>query len=431
MAPPRSVCLFVCIWSLALATSASSLFGLTSELFASAQAGGGEAIYSRVVPGCVWLWAGRDQNRFSTGTGVLVDCERRLIVTNQHVVGAAREVYVLFPQFSPAGRLIAERQTYVRQVAEGQALRGSVLARKPQQDLALIQVPRLPANAYAVPLSGQRVRPGQRVHAIGNPGASNGGMWLYTEGKVRQAFFGELRARSLRDGDDQVIRAYLIETTNPTNEGDSGGPLVNDQGELVGITQGGARDARLLSFFIDASEVKALLAEVGVRAPKSGPFSTANVHKQRPPDDAQEQERQARLAAQDLQSGDQAKLSNALKVFSDGYALIYTDVLAETLPRLDEPARTRARAVLARRLAALSRLAVQAYLQAPDAELRGAAATAVSLKRDRALLPDLIPLVEDKNDFVAAAALQALRELTGQDAGRSAANWRRLLFPPP
>lgn len=431
MAQIRSVWFSVRIWSIALAISACSLVGFPLSPSACAQAGGGETIYARLVPGCVWLWAPRDQNRFSIGTGVLVDWDRRLIVTNQHVVGGAREVYVLFPLYSADGRLIAERQIYVRQVAEGQALRGSVLARKPQQDLALVQVPRLPVHAVALPLSSQKVRPGQRVHAIGNPGASNGGMWLYTEGKVRQAFFGELRARSRGDTDEQVVRAYLIETTNPTNEGDSGGPLVNDQGELVGITQGGAREARLLSFFIDVSEVKALLAEVGVRSPKSGPLALARGQKESPPVDGQEQERQALLAAQDLQSGDEAKVTRALKVFSDGYALIYTDVLAETLPKLKEPARTRARAVLARRLAALSRLAIQAYLQAPDAELRGAAATAVALKRDRTLVPDLIPLVDDSHDFVAAAALKALRELTGQDAGRSAVDWRRLLFPPP
>jgi hypothetical protein len=256
-------------------------------------------------------------------------------------------------------------------------------------------------------------------------------MWQYTEGKVRQVFFGELRARSRGESEVHVIRAYLIETTNPTNEGDSGGPLVNDRGELVGITQGGAHDARLLSFFIDVSEVRALLAEVGVRSPRSGPLSAKSVPEKSAPVDAQEQERQARLAAQDLQSGEQVKVTRALKVFSDGYELIYTDVLAETLPKLEEPARTSARAVLAQRIAALSRLAVQAYLQAPDAELRGAAAKAVSLKRDRDLLPDLIPLVDDRHDFVATAALQTLRELTGQDAGRSAAEWRRLLFPPP
>ncbi len=48
------------------------------------------------------------------------------------------------------------------------------------------------------------------------------------------------------------------------NTGDSGGPVVNDQGELVAVVQSAhvgrpGKEIRLLSIFIDLSEVKAFL----------------------------------------------------------------------------------------------------------------------------------------------------------------------------
>ena len=416
-------------WLLALLLPTAPLLG-TSPLPAR-QAAVGEDVYPKLMKAVVWLLIPRGENTFATGTGVLVDSDRRLVVTNYHLVGEAREATVVFPQYTSGGRLIAERAFYANQVMKKEALVGKVLARKPQHDLALVQLPRLPRSAQALILSNQRVRPGQRVHAVGNPGASSGGMWLYTEGKVRQTFFGELRTVTRGQGELLVVRANLVETTNPTNEGDSGGPLANDQGELVGVTQGGARDARLLSYFIDVIEVKGLLAEAGIRYPKAGPATEAVAAPSKPPRDAQAQERQARQAAADLQGDNELKIAAALKTFSDGYALVYTEVLAETLPKLKEPTLSKGRAVLARRLSGFSTLALQAYLQAPDAELRCAAATAVALKRDREVLPDLLRLLDDPQDFVAAAALRSLKELTGKDAGRSAADWRPLLFPQP
>ena len=394
----------------------------------------GEVVYQSLMRATVWILVPQGKDVFTTGSGVLVDSDRRLVVTNYHVVGNAKQASVVFPVYAAGGRLVSERRPYVDQVRTGKALVGRVVAIKPQLDLALIELPRLPDTARALALGQQPVRPGQRVHAVGNPGAS-AGMWLYTEGKVRQAFFGELRAvsRPAADqppGPELVIRANLIETTNPTNEGDSGGPLANDAGELVGITQGGARDARLLSFFIAVAEVRGLLASVGVRSPKAGtPSGAAAVT--RPAVDAQGQERQARRAAADLQTQDAAKVAAALKVFTDGYALVYTDILADTLPKLEGETLVKGRAVLARRLAGVSTLAVQAYMQSPHAELRAAAAAAAALKRDRELVRDLIPLLDDKQEFIAEAALQSLRTLTGKDAARTAAAWRQLLYPPP
>src|SRR5213076_2868989 len=105
--------------------------------------------------------------------------------------------------------------------------------------------------------------PGQTVHSIGNPGRSDA-LWVYTPGKVRQVYTKKWRAK-LDERTTLHFEARVIETDSPTNPGDSGGPLVNDRAELVGVTQGGATNASLLSTFVDVTEVKRFLASQTVR----------------------------------------------------------------------------------------------------------------------------------------------------------------------
>jgi hypothetical protein len=100
------------------------------------------------------------------------------------------------------------------------------------------------------------------VHSLGNPGGS-GALWVYTPGKVRQVYQKKWAAKAGRE--TLQFEARVIETDSPTNPGDSGGPLVNDQAELVGVTQGGATNASLLSVFVDVSEVKRFLSSQTVR----------------------------------------------------------------------------------------------------------------------------------------------------------------------
>src|SRR5439155_24634916 len=79
-----------------------------------------------------------------------------------------------------------------------------------------------------------------------------GCLWVYTSGTVRQVYHKQWKAMGMNMIFD--LEAQVVETQSPTNAGDSGGPLVNDRGELVGVTQGGATGAQLLSTFIDLSE---------------------------------------------------------------------------------------------------------------------------------------------------------------------------------
>ncbi len=234
----------------------------------------GVKVYQSVLKSTVWIVSQRSEGTV-TGSGSVIDRRRQLVLTNYHVVGNVDHVVVMFPAYSD-GKLIAERDYYKQRVGK-QGIRGRVVARDKQADLSLIQIERIPDGAQALPVSAEGVAPGQTVHSIGNPGGS-GALWVYTPGKVRQVYQKKWAAKA---GNDVLhFDARVIETDSPTNPGDSGGPLVNDKAELVGVTQGGATNASLLSVFVDVSEVRRFLVSQTVReiqppagAPAHEPFT--------------------------------------------------------------------------------------------------------------------------------------------------------------
>src|SRR5262249_54921257 len=113
-----------------------------------------------------------------------------------------------------------------------------------------------PEGVTAVKLAEQDPRPGDRVHSIGNPGASDA-LWVYSAGTVRQVYRKEWRYRS-----GPVHAARVVETQAAINPGDSGGPVVNDAGELVAVVSGRLPEASLLSWCIAAAEGKEYFEEV-------------------------------------------------------------------------------------------------------------------------------------------------------------------------
>jgi hypothetical protein len=241
---------------------AAILVTLALPGIASAQATpaeGGVKVYQSVLKSTVWIISQRTEGTV-TGSGSLIDRRRRLVLTNYHVVGDVNAVTVMFPAFRD-GEVIPEREYYKEHIRT-QGIRGRVVARDKQADMSLIQIERVPDGAQALPISPTGVSPGQSVHSVGNPGGS-GALWVYTPGKVRQVYQKKWSAKA----GEQILHfdAKVIETDSPTNPGDSGGPLVNDKAELVGITQGGATNASLLSVFVDVSEVRRFLASQSVR----------------------------------------------------------------------------------------------------------------------------------------------------------------------
>jgi S1-C subfamily serine protease len=245
----------------------------------------GETIYEKVLHFSAFILTPDPDrpNRAATGTGSLVGQSPKsgnpVIITNYHVVSLAvgkngdREVRIMFPIRNAKGDLVQNRERYFENSSDpAYAYRGKVLAYQKAKDLALVELfvdkangQRLPAGTAIAHLADNSPKPSTAVHTVGNTGA--GGMWSYTQGYVRGIIEGRTSMVNLPN-EKFEITARVIETSNPTNKGDSGGPLVNDACELVGVTQGGALEANLLSVFIDLQEVKTILREYKIVVPK-------------------------------------------------------------------------------------------------------------------------------------------------------------------
>jgi tetratricopeptide (TPR) repeat protein len=214
----------------------------------------GKDLYRQTLPGVVLVATDNGH-----GSGWVVDRDRRLIVTNFHVVASggmtpASTVRVVFPAYK-GKELIAEASFYDANF-ESLAVQGEVIASDPQRDLAVVEVASLPAGEQALALAAEEPSPGESVATIGNPGPSQA-RWVFNQGAVRQVY----RAEYGENG--QFIAARVVETQNPLNHGDSGGPLVNEAGEVVGVNDWvEGEGASLVSRCISVAEVKDYLKEL-------------------------------------------------------------------------------------------------------------------------------------------------------------------------
>lgn len=224
-----------------------------------------ENVYNKGLKSTVWIVqvvkaSGRTGIR--SGSGSVIDAQKRLVLTNYHVVTDNKDATVFFPVLDAKGKLVPERERYMEALRNGAGIPAKVLFTDSTKDLAVIQLSSIPRGVPGLRLAKEGVGPGDRVHSIGSPGASNA-LFNYTDGSVKSVSHMRIRA-SAGPNDPNVfnIDARMIETSSSTNKGDSGGPLMNDAGELVGVTQGmkaGDEITRPISYFVDVSEVKALL----------------------------------------------------------------------------------------------------------------------------------------------------------------------------
>jgi S1-C subfamily serine protease len=232
-------------------TPAVQLFALGQANMARAN----EQVYQNVVPGTVWVKAVIGPGKASYGSGSLVDAKHRWVVTNNHVVDNQSVVTVFFPA-QKDGDVVAEKLFYmVNETKLG--LTSRVIFRDAQHDLAIIELPQLPADARPVKLATKSAKPGQFLHVIGNP--SGPALWVYSSGTVRSVFNKAWTAMT-GEGKPMFLSARVVETQIPINPGDSGGPVVNDASELVAVVSSYNKAQQLMSTCIDLSEVKTALA---------------------------------------------------------------------------------------------------------------------------------------------------------------------------
>ena len=138
----------------------------------------------------------------SLGSGVIIDAQRGLVLTNNHVVEDADEVEVI--------------------LADGRTLKAEFVGNDADTDIALMKIPA--ENLTAIPLANSdAMQIGDFVVAIGNP---FGVGQTVTSGIVSAVGRNNLPGAGFQN---------FIQTDASINPGNSGGALVNLNGQLVGI----------------------------------------------------------------------------------------------------------------------------------------------------------------------------------------------------
>lgn len=142
----------------------------------------------------------RRQN--SAGSGVIVDKDKGIVITNHHVIGKADEVHVA--------------------LVDGRSFKAQVLGSDPELDIAVLKIDAENLTEVTLGDSGY-LEVGDFVVAIGNPFGLG---QTVTTGIV-----------SALDRTGLGIEGYenFIQTDASINPGNSGGALVNLKGHLVGI----------------------------------------------------------------------------------------------------------------------------------------------------------------------------------------------------
>lgn len=143
----------------------------------------------------------RQRRSQSAGSGFVIDASG-IVVTNNHVIGDANEIMVIF--------------------SDGSKLKAEVVGKDAKVDLAVLKV-KSDKPLKAVKLGdSEKMRIGDWVIAIGNPFGLGGSV---------SAGIVSARNRDIQQGPYDTY----IQTDAAINKGNSGGPLFNMSGEVIGI----------------------------------------------------------------------------------------------------------------------------------------------------------------------------------------------------
>ncbi len=137
------------------------------------------------------------------GSGFVISADGK-IVTNNHVISGSQQIEVT----------MADHSSY----------KAAILARDPQNDLALLQIKPKKTLSFLRLGDSDKLQVGQKVLAIGNP--------FRLEGTLTTGVVSAL-GRDIQS-ENRVLEG-LVQTDAAINPGNSGGPLLNSQGDVIGI----------------------------------------------------------------------------------------------------------------------------------------------------------------------------------------------------
>lgn len=171
-----------------------------------------------------------------TGSGVIVDAEKGLIVTNLHVLENAKRVEV--------------------SLANGGVQSARLLGIEPDLDIAVLGLNDPPKGLVSVPFGdSSKLEVGQGVVAIGNP--------FGLDRTLTTGIISSLNRSIKREGG--ALMRGLIQTDASINVGNSGGPLLDRAGNLIGINTAilsRSGDSAGIGFAVPINQIKRILPEL-------------------------------------------------------------------------------------------------------------------------------------------------------------------------
>lgn len=185
----------------------------------------------------------RNVEQESAGTGVVIDADKGIIITNRHVVGD-----------NPSAISVT--------LSDGTELKEVELIGKTSNsdtlDIAFLKIKDKKGKQLKSAKLGDsaQVQVGDRVIAIGN--ALGQFQNTVTSGII--SGYG----RNIEAGDETSSESLqnLFQTDASINQGNSGGPLINTKGEVIGINTAVAGSAENIGFSIPIGDVKGLITSV-------------------------------------------------------------------------------------------------------------------------------------------------------------------------
>jgi serine protease Do len=161
------------------------------------------------------------------GSGTIIDAEKGLILTNNHVVGGAEKINVT--------------------LWSNQVLEGIIVGSCAIHDIAVVKVKG--ENLQAAELGdSDKLRVGQSVYAIGNPFGLAGGPTVTS---------GVISAVNRTIESQRGLIENLVQTDAAINPGNSGGPLVDLEGKVIAINTAIIPFAQGIGFAIPINSAKA------------------------------------------------------------------------------------------------------------------------------------------------------------------------------
>jgi S1-C subfamily serine protease len=173
-----------------------------------------ELVYAAAQPSLVLIQtkdahANADGSNGGLGSGVVVDAQGD-ILTSLHVIADAIDIKITF--------------------ADGSTSAAEIVARQPENDIAVIRAQQPPANLVPATLGNPNaVHVGDDAYVVGNP------FGLYSS--MSAGVVSGLGRSFQLPNSTQTIHG-LIQVDAAINPGNSGGALLNRSGQLIGIVTG-------------------------------------------------------------------------------------------------------------------------------------------------------------------------------------------------